>query len=130
MSKIDNISEEEIKGYRSSYSEAGFWDKIKNYGKTAGAKVVYRALKLYYAASSKQTPIGIKALIYGALGYFIFPVDLVPDIIPIVGFADDLVALGVAIASASAYITPEVKQQAVEKLEDWFDDVSTSDIED
>lgn len=130
MSKIDNISEEEIKGYRRNYSEAGFWDKIKKHGKTAGAKVVYRALKLYYAAASKKTPIGIKALIYGALGYFIFPVDLVPDIIPVVGFADDLVALGTAIASAHAYITDEVRQQAKDKLEDWFDDVSDSDLED
>lgn len=130
MSKIDNISEEEIKGYRRNYSEDGFWNKIKKYGKNAGAKVVYNALKLYYAAVSKETPVGIKALIYGALGYFIFPVDLVPDVIPVVGFADDLVALTTALASASAYITPKIKAQAKEKLEDWFDNVSDSDIED
>lgn len=124
------ITKKQLDLYKDDYNESDFWDKIKKYGKTAGAKVVYNALKLYYAAVSKETPAGIKALIYGALGYFIFPVDLVPDVIPVVGFADDLVALTTAIASASAYITPTIKAKAKEKLEDWFDDVSDSEIED
>lgn len=124
------ITKKQLDLYKDDYNESDFWDKIKKYGKTAGAKVVYNALKLYYAAVSKETPVGIKALIYGALGYFIFPVDLVPDVIPVVGFADDIVALTTALASASAYITPTIKAQAKEKLEDWFDNVSDSEIED
>ena len=131
MSDYNNISEEEIKGYRRDYNESDFWNKIKKYGKTAGVKVVYSALKLYYVAASKETPIGIKALIYGALGYFIFPVDLVPDIIPVVGFADDLAVLTTALVSAGVYAKkPGIKQKAKDKLEDWFDDVSDSDLED
>ena len=129
MSTYENMSEDEIKGYGRKYSESGFWEKIKKYGKAAGKEVVSKALLLYYAAVSDKTPIGIKTLIFGALGYFIFPVDFVPDVIPIVGFADDLLALGTAIASASAYITNEVKEQAKEKLEDWFDDVRDSDLD-
>jgi uncharacterized membrane protein YkvA (DUF1232 family) len=126
----NKITKEQLDLYKDDYNESDFWDKIKKYGKTAGAAVVYNALKLYYASTSKETPIGIKALIYGALGYFIFPVDLVPDIIPVVGFADDLAALTTALASAYAYINDEVRQQAKDKLEDWFDDVNDSDIED
>lgn len=124
------ITKEQLDLYKDDYNESDFWDKIKKFGKSAGENVVGKALMLYYAALSDKTPVAIKALIYGALGYFIFPVDLVPDVIPFAGFADDLVALGTAIASASAYITPKVKKQAKEKLEDWFDDVSDSDIED
>lgn len=130
MAKIEELSEDRIKGYEDKFNEPGFWNKIKKYGKTAGAKVVYNALKLYYAATAKETPTGIKALIYGALGYFILPIDLISDFIPVIGFTDDLVALGTAIASASAYITPAVKKQAKDKLEDLFDDVSDSDLED
>ena len=126
----ERMSEDEIKRYGQNYNESSFWDKIKKYGKTAGSKVVYQALKLYYAALSDNTPVAIKVLIYGALGYFISPIDLISDFIPVIGFTDDLVALGTAIASASAYITPAVKQQAKEKLEDWFGSVSDSDIED
>ena len=130
MAKIEDLSEDKIKGYKDKFNEPDFWNKIKKYGKTAGSKVVYQALKLYYAASSKKTPASIKALIYGALGYFILPIDFISDFIPVIGFTDDLVALGTIIASASAYITPEVEQQAKDKLEDWFDDISDSDLED
>jgi len=124
------ITKEQLELYKDDYNESDFWDKIKKFGKSAGENVVGKALMLYYAALSDKTPVAIKALIYGALGYFIFPVDLVPDVIPFAGFADDLVALGTAIASASAYITPKVKKQAKEKLGEWFDDVSDSDIDD
>ena len=124
------ITKEQLDLYKDDYNESDFWDKIKKFGKSAGENVVGKALMLYYAALSDKTPVAIKALIYGALGYFIFPVDLVPDVIPFAGFADDLVALGTAIASASAYITPKVKKQAKEKLGEWFDDVSDSDIDD
>jgi len=124
------ITKEQLDLYKDDYNESDFWDKIKKFGKSAGENVVGKALMLYYAALSDKTPAAIKALIYGALGYFIFPVDLVPDVIPFAGFADDLVALGIAIASASAYITPAVKKQAKDKLEDWFDNVSDSDLED
>ena len=130
MAKIEELSEDRIKGYEDKFNESGFWNKIKNYGKSAGTKVVYNALKLYYAATAKETPTGIKALIYGALGYFILPIDLISDFIPVIGFTDDLVALTTASASASAYITPAVKRQAKDKLKDWFDNVSDSDLED
>lgn len=130
MANIEDLSEDKIKGYEDRFNESGFWNKIKKYGKTAGAKVVYIALELYYAAAAKETPVGIKTLIYGALGYFILPIDLISDFIPVIGFTDDLVALTTAIASAYAYITPAVKKQAKDKLEDWFDDVSDSDLED
>lgn len=130
MAKIEELSEDKIKGYKDKFNEPDFWNKIKKYGKTAGSKVVYQALKLFYASSSKKTPASIKALIYGALGYFILPIDFISDFIPVIGFTDDLVALGTIIASASAYITPEVEQQAKDKLEDWFDDISDSELED
>ncbi|MEE9293105.1 MAG: DUF1232 domain-containing protein, partial [Acidobacteriota bacterium] len=48
------------------------------------------------------------------------PIDAIPDIIPAVGYADDLGALAVAIATLTAYINPEVKEQARRKLEEWF----------
>lgn len=131
MATKKEMTEDEIKGYINDYNESDFWNKIKKYGKSAGVKVVYSALKLYYVAASRETPVGIKALIYGALGYFIFPVDLVPDIIPVVGFADDLAVLTTALLSAGACAKkPEIKQKAKDKLEDWFDDVSDSDLDD
>jgi len=40
-----------------------------------------------------RTPIGLKGLLAAALAYVVFPVDLVPDVIPILGQADDLTVL-------------------------------------
>ena len=111
---------EQDKEYTRSYSEEGFWDKLTRYTKAAGAEVIERALQLYYAAQDPDTPLWAKGVIYGALGYFISPLDAIPDIIPVVGYADDLGVLAAAIATVAMYITPEVKQKAKQKLQDWF----------
>lgn len=104
------------------YSEDSFWNKIIGYAKTAGKEVVEKALWLFYAAQSSETPIWAKTTIYGALGYFILPVDAIPDIMPGVGYTDDLGVLAAAVATVSIYITTEVKAQAAQKLQDWFGD--------
>ncbi|HCL3894797.1 TPA: DUF1232 domain-containing protein, partial [Pseudomonas aeruginosa] len=75
---------------------------------------------LYYAAQTPQTPAWAKATIYGALGYFILPVDAIPDVLPGVGYTDDLGIIAAAITAVSMYITEDVKRQASQKLQDWF----------
>lgn len=59
-------------------------------------------------------------MIYGALGYFILPLDMIPDVIPGAGYTDDLGALAAAIGIVSMYVTDEVKASAARKLEEWF----------
>ena len=39
-----------------------------------------------------------------ALGYFIAPVDAFPDIVPFLGFADDLGALALALSTVAVHI--------------------------
>ncbi len=108
--------------YSKEYSEEGFWAKLGRYAKIAGREVVERALCLFYAAQRPETPAWAKTIVYSALGYFILPIDAIPDITPVVGYADDLGALVVAIATVSAYINPEVKERARHKMSDWFGD--------
>lgn len=107
------------KSYENHFSDSRFWDKVAKFAKKAGQKVIEKALLLYYAAQNPQTPIWAKTTIYGALGYFIFPVDAIPDFIP-GGYVDDLGVLGAAIVTVSMYINEEVKAQAKRKLRDWF----------
>lgn len=45
-----------------------------------------------------------RALILGALVYFLLPSDLVPDILPIIGLADDTLIIGMVIKRLSAEI--------------------------
>jgi uncharacterized membrane protein YkvA (DUF1232 family) len=44
-------------------------------------------------ARDARTPIGLKLLLGAALTYVVTPVDLIPDVVPIVGAADDLTVL-------------------------------------
>ena len=117
--------------YSKEYSESSFWDKIKQYAVKAGIKVIYPALKLYYTLQSTNTPAWAKAVILGALGYFIAPVDAIPDPIPAVGFADDLGVLVAALATVSLYIDDSVKQKAKEQMyqmKGWFSESELKDL--
>lgn len=110
----------ESDGYEKEYTETGLKSKLIRYAKVAGREVVEKALWLYYASRSPATPIWAKTAIYGALGYFISMIDAIPDLTPIIGYTDDLGVLVAALATVSAYITPEVKAKANEKLRQWF----------
>ena len=115
-------------GYEDEFSEEGFWDKLKKVFKKAGIKVVYFALMLYYAYQRTETPVWAKTIIVGALGYFISPVDAIPDLTPGVGYADDLGVLALAIGAVGAYIDSEVKQNAKDKLHNWFGDFDEDEL--
>ena len=79
--------------YANKFSPSDFADKVARIAKRAGAKLVYAALILYYTLQSDKVSTTDKALIVGALGYMISPLDVVPDAIPIVGLGDDLAVL-------------------------------------
>ena len=111
-------------GFEKEYSEEGFWDKLAKYARAAGVEVVEKALLLYYASQEEDAPAWAKATIVGALGYFITLIDAIPDITPVVGYADDLGVLVMAIAAVSAFINQNVKDKTQQKLADWFGDNS------
>ncbi len=108
--------------YSDNYSESDLWDKISKFAKSAGREVIEKALVLYYAASDPDTPTKAKAIIFSALGYFILPLDAIPDITPILGFSDDLGAIALALATVAAHIKPEHRALAQKKITQWFGD--------
>ena len=114
--------------YQGSFSAENFWAKVKSVAKKAGAKVVYVALILYYELTDPDIDAKEKAVIIGALGYFILPIDLIPDAIPVAGFTDDLAALLAAYKFVQHNITPEVESKAKAKLAEWFGDVDEREI--
>lgn len=114
--------------YLNDYSDDSFFKKIKNTFSKAGVQVVYGALLLFYALKDPKVPAKAKATILGALGYFIAPLDLIPDLAPGVGYGDDLAAIIMALGVVSIYITPETKKKAREKTKEWFSNVKEEDF--
>lgn len=91
---------------QENYSEQSFWKKIRKFAGKAGEEVIENALILFYAAQQPGVPAWAKTIIYGALAYFIYPLDAIPDITPGVGYADDLAALLVALGVATCNTNP------------------------
>ena len=79
--------------------------------------MLYYILVLYYLVSEKSVPLKTRIIFIAALGYFILPTDLIADIIPGFGFADDAAFIVYATNQAVNYITPEVKAKALKALE-------------
>ena len=112
-----------IESFGSEYSEQGLKEKLSKIARKAGIKMAYAVLVAFYAVQSDTLSFKEKARLYGALGYFILPVDLIPDTILGMGYSDDFAALLYVLHTVSSNITPEVKQRARERLYSWFDNV-------
>lgn len=115
--------------YANRFSQKDFVEKISRIAKRAGAKLVYAALLLYYTLQSDRISTKDKAIIVGALGYMISPIDVIPDAIPIAGLTDDLAVLIYVLKKIWVDVDPEVKERAKEKLNSWFDDDEIQEIE-
>ncbi|MGC3873666.1 YkvA family protein [Halomonas sp. GXIMD04776] len=102
------------------YSDEAFWNKVSRYAKKAGKTTLEPGLKLYYSAQDPDTPVWAKTTIYGALGYFIFPLDTIPDVTPFVGYTDDVSVLVGALAVVAAHIKKEHTRKARAVLKRWF----------
>ena len=114
--------------YASKFSQADFVEKIARIAKRAGAKLVYAALILYYTLQSDKISAANKAMIIGALGYMISPLDVVPDAIPIAGLTDDLAVLLFVLKKVWTDIDPEIQENARQRLSKWFDDDEIDEI--
>ena len=120
----------DLQKYKDKCSQQSFIEKIQRIAKRAGAKLVYVALILYYLIQSDKVSLKDKAVIIGALGYLISPLDVVPDAIPIAGLGDDLTVLLYALGKVWTSVDEEMKGKARGKLSKWFDDDEITFTED
>lgn len=126
--KQDFKHEQNLQKYEKEYSESKLMDKIAKFAKKAGVKIIYAVFVAYYTLQDGNVPLKQKMKIVGALGYFILPLDLLPDAIPVAGFTDDLAALLYALWSVWGSVTPEIKEKARQKVESIFGKVSEEEL--
>jgi uncharacterized membrane protein YkvA (DUF1232 family) len=92
-----------------------FWDKAKRVA--ARLPFAEELLAAYYCALDRATPVQVKAMLFAALAYFVMPIDVFPDLMPLIGFTDDAAVLLTALRLISANLRPEHRAAAREALE-------------
>ena len=115
--------------YSNKFTASDFIEKISRIAKRAGAKLVYAAFILYYTLQSEKISVKDKAIIIGALGYLISPLDVIPDAIPIAGLGDDLAVLVYVLNKVWGNVSEDVKEKAKAKFNKWFDEDEIAEID-
>ena len=114
--------------YSGKFTNSDFVEKISKIAKRAGSKLVYAALILYYTLQSDKISVKDKAIIIGALGYLVSPLDVLPDAIPIAGLGDDLAVLIYVLNKVWGNVSEDIKAKAKDKLSKWFDEDEIAEI--
>lgn len=77
---------------------------------------------VFIAMRHKRTPLFAKVLAAVSIGYFLSPIDLIPDFIPVLGMLDDLLIVPGLIALVVKLIPPDVFTECRQKSEDLWKD--------
>jgi uncharacterized membrane protein YkvA (DUF1232 family) len=103
------------------FDHPGFWRKLWTYTRRAGRPLIETCLLLYYTNQKDHRPRWATFVIYGALAYFVSPIDAIPDVLPM-GLADDIAVLSAALASITAFIDDQIRARVASKMRDLFGD--------
>ena len=106
---VDTLFEREPKVRRE------FWVKLKRFA--GNVPFVDDLVAAYFCAMDPATPMRVRGMLLAALAYFIMPIDVIPDIVVGLGFADDMALLTAVIGLVSANITPVHRAAAARALD-------------
>ena len=122
------ITEKELQKYEQHYNESSFIDKVTKYGKLIGINALYKAVQLWFVMQKPDVPATTKAVIMGALGYLIAPLDFLPDLMPVLGYTDDFVAITFALIKVQGYIDEEIERKSKHLLAKIFGEEAVSKL--
>lgn len=71
----------------------------------------------FIALKKKETPILAKVTAAITICYFLSPIDLIPDFIPVLGYLDDIIILPVLVALTIKLIPKELLQKCIVESE-------------
>ncbi|MHB2165501.1 YkvA family protein [Alsobacter sp. R-9] len=99
---------------RAARDEATLGEGLFGLMRRFGSRIPFAedALAAWYCATDPTTERRVKLILLGAIGYFVLPADLVPDILPLIGFGDDAAVIAAAVTSVARAIKPEHRERA------------------
>ena len=105
--------------------QQGFWAKLKRVARKI--PFAHDLVAAYYCAMDPTTPLKVRATLLGALGYFVLPLDSVPDFLMGFGYTDDATVLLAAISMVAAHITDRHRETAQDTLAETLELVPEND---
>jgi uncharacterized membrane protein YkvA (DUF1232 family) len=95
--------------------ERRFWRKVRRV--VAKVPFVEDLLAAYFCAVDRRTPTYVRALLLGAVAYFVLPSDMIPDLLAPLGFSDDASVIAAAITAVGSHLQPRHRDQARHRLQ-------------
>ncbi|MEK4064289.1 MULTISPECIES: YkvA family protein [Paenibacillus] len=90
--------------------QKSFWSKTRKFaGKIPFTK---DAIAMYYCAIDAKTPLWAKGIAFGALAYFISPIDAIPDALLGLGLTDDAAIIAAGIRAIAGQVTDEHREKS------------------
>ncbi len=114
---------ETLHSYADRFNPEEMWEKLKTQAAKAGQEIVVMVLTIYYTIRDRiknrdvvtDIPMTDVLLLAGAIAYFVCPADVIPDVMPGIGYSDDLAVLTFAYKKAYSIFTTAAKGTALEK---------------
>jgi uncharacterized membrane protein YkvA (DUF1232 family) len=101
---------------REGKVRAGFWKTLRRAARSV--PFMEDVVAGYYCALDPKSPTRVRVTLLGALAYFVLPIDVVPDFLPLIGFSDDVGVLVTALGLVAGSITPDHREAARRALQD------------
>lgn len=94
--------DEETKERQEAKVRRRFWPTLKK----AARQIPFSrdVVAAFYCATDRETPFRARGILLAALGYFVLPLDAVPDVFAFIGFTDDVAVLTAAFALINRHI--------------------------
>jgi uncharacterized membrane protein YkvA (DUF1232 family) len=86
------------------------WRKLKR--GAARLPFAEELLAAYYCAFDRDTPAHVKVALIGALAYFVLPFEVIPRLLPLIGFTEEAAVLGTALRLIGRHVQPIHREAA------------------
>ena len=114
---------------RNFFNYDVLWDKLSAFAIKAGRVTTRPALLLFFVMKSKDTPKADKLLVFSALSYLVFPIDILDaKRLPIIGWFDEIASISVAYQKVCKHITPELEVKVDDILDEWFSEFTPYEV--
>ena len=105
-----------VEKYGNHYNEKDFWAKLNSMPRSAVKMILEKAMLLRELLLDGATPYWVRGILLGALGYIIFPFDLCPDLIPGIGYMDDIAVAGLVLGNLDHLVSDEIRERVQERM--------------